>query len=345
MVPAAALARMGLRYSLVCAVVKTTFTLLEPQEVQAIIPSKRTTYTRWIASKSRKRAFQGRAIHDIQLLPTGKDSAILWLGDRRRAKKVVLYNHGGGYVMPMMPGHLDLCWESFVSTGAETGVEVAVALLQYTLVPRGRMPTQLSQVVAAFNEIRSQGFAPRDIIVGEESGGGNLTMQLVGHLLKAHPDVPRVTLGEPLAGVVSMSPALGSNGTTRSFQENEKYDMITEPPVRKLAVGMLSEGETEKLELVDNPWARPLDSDPAVYSRLAEVTVKIYFMTGDRELLADHARFMAGLVKKQAPDVIVALDEVVGQPHSGILLEALVGEVGQSTKNIKKWFREVIAAS
>ena len=106
---------------------------------------------------------------------------------------------------------------------------------------------------------------------------------------------------------------------------------------------MLPEGEADNLDSIDNPWARPLDSDPAFY-RLAEVTREIYLMVGDRELLADHARSMAALIMKQAPAVVVNLAEAVGQPHSGILLEAMVGNVGESTQNVKNWFEKSIVS-
>ncbi|KAJ6779696.1 hypothetical protein PWT90_07035 [Aphanocladium album] len=327
-----------------CAVVKAAFTVLDPEEVQAVVPSTRTTYRQWISSQLKHRpGLRERIFFDAQTLEAGKESAILWLGDRRTADKIVLYVHGGGYVIPMLPGHLDFCWKSFVETGAEVGVAVAVGLVQYTLVPGGHMPTQLSQVAAAFNEVRSQGFAPKDIIIGGESGGANLTMQFIGHLLHAHPEVPAINLPEPLAGVLAISPALGSNGETRSFRENKNCDMITEPLVRALAEGMLPEGETENLHSVDNPWARPLDSDPAFYSRLGEVSGNVFFMVGDRELLADHSRNMAATLRKHAPNVVVSLEETAGQPHSGILLEAMIGQVGESTRNVVKWYKNILA--
>ncbi len=343
MVPGALLNRMDLRYSVICAVVKALFTLLEPEEIQALVPSTRTTYEQWIRAKSKKPGYLGFAFLDIQPLPSGKDSAILWLGDRRIAKKVVLYLHGGGYVIPMTPGHLDLCWNNYIVTGAHVGVKVAVALLQYTLVPRGRMPTHLSQVVAAFNELRAQGFSPEDIIIGGDSGGGNLTMQFVSHLLHRHPQVAAVTLPQPLAGVVMVSPGLGSNADSRSFYENKNRDMITESIVRRLAGRMLPEGEVDELDSIDNPWARPLDANPTFFNKLGEVVRKMYFVVGNCELLADHSRSMAALVKKQAPDVVLQLDEIPGQPHGGILLEAIVGTSGESTRNMKTWYRELIS--
>ncbi|OAA60671.1 alpha/beta hydrolase fold-3 [Cordyceps fumosorosea ARSEF 2679] len=338
MIPAAIISRMDLRYSVICALIKSVFTLLEPNEVQALVPPTRATYEQWIRAHARQPAYRGRAVLDVQPLSSGKDSALLWLGNRRRARKVVLYIPGGGFVIPMLPGHLDLCWQAFVAAGLDARVEVAVAMLQYTLVPRGRMPTQLDQVVAAFAELRAQGFAPRDIIVGGESAGGNLTMQFAAHLLRPHPQVPAVALPHPLAAVVVISAGLGSDADGRSFRENKDSDMITEPLLRRLAEGMLPEGEAERPESVYNPWARPLDSDPAFWARLGDAVTETYFMVGDRELLADHSRSMAALVKKQAPDVVVRLEEMAGQPHAGILLEATLGKVGESLTNMKKWY-------
>ncbi|KAF5241848.1 hypothetical protein FANTH_8964 [Fusarium anthophilum] len=112
-----------------------------------------------------------RLVYDREVLEDGK-SSLLWIGDRKQAKKVVLFFHGGGFAAPMTTGHLDWCWRAYVLSGIEKGVEAAVAVLEYTLIPEARYPVQLRQAASGLAHLLHKGISPQDIIIGGDSAGG-----------------------------------------------------------------------------------------------------------------------------------------------------------------------------
>jgi carnitine 3-dehydrogenase len=83
-----------------------------------------------------------------------------------QASTVLLYLHGGGFVLGGLDSHDDVCAELCAATG------VAVAALDYRLSPEHRYPAALDDSEAAFEHLLASG---RKVIVGGDSAGGNLT--------------------------------------------------------------------------------------------------------------------------------------------------------------------------
>lgn len=338
--------RMNLRWGLLAALVRTAFGTLTGKEIQAITPTTRQAYGQWIkAAAKRWKApnFKNRIVHDVQVLNDGKDdSAILWLGDRRKAKKVVLFLHGGGYILPASPGHFEWAWQAYVMSGHETGVETAVAFMQYTLAPRGVLPIPLRQTVAAYEEIRAQGFQPRDIIVGGDSAGGNLTMQFLGHALHTQPTVPEIRLTEPFGGAFLVSAYLGRSDETPSFKAYGNNDMISKDIITTVS------GQSVPVELhataftTSDSWSRPLEAEHGWFQDLDTVVPNIYVTYGAREVLRDHSRAILATFKREAPAVKLTEYEAPKELHDGILIENLTKKPAIGTKKMKTWFKGII---
>jgi acetyl esterase/lipase len=106
----------------------------------------------------------------------------MWIGDRTKAAKFVLFFHGGGYMQPINSGHLEWCLRSFVLGIKEA--EVAVACLQYGLAPTLQYPGKLRQAVAALNRLLASGITPRQIVIGGDSAGGHLAFDMLAHMLR-----------------------------------------------------------------------------------------------------------------------------------------------------------------
>lgn len=256
--------RLPIKLYVICAVVRVLLASFTGRQIQYLSPPARQVYEAWLEKKmnrSANHAIRRRLSKSIRPLPVGGDSAILWLGDRHAARKVVLFFPGGGYVAGLMPCHLELCWNAYVCTGIKENVEVAVAVLQYTLSPTGQYPVHLRQAASALSKLFEAGFRPRDIIIGGESAGGNLTMQLLGHLLHPHPDAQHIKSEEPLAGAFLVSPWLSSDVSSRFFRENGKIDMLSAGIVQKLSIEALGVGGLESCAAGENPWVAPLDVD------------------------------------------------------------------------------------
>lgn len=254
------------RLFLVCGAVKILLGNFSPRQIQYTSLSTKDAYKSWIEQNIAKNKKAGnteaieRLHYDIEPLEDGH-SSLLWIGNRRKAKKTILFFHGGGYIAALLPGHLEWCWRAYVSAGVEMNTEVAVAVLEYTLCPEARYPVQLRQAVSALTHLLSQGVRPRDIIIGGDSAGGNLTAQLLTHLLEPHPTVPRVVLSEKLLGAFLVSPWLSRHTNHASFTENSWIDMLSGPTVDKCVKELLGLARTDENYAKSATLAFPLDGD------------------------------------------------------------------------------------
>lgn len=106
---------------------------------------------------------------------------------------IVMFFHGGGYIAPILPTHFDWCWHTYVLCGVERGIEVAVAILQHTLAPKGRFPAQLCETASALRQLLDAGINTSDIVIGGDSAGGNLVMPVQAHSASSPKSLTRRT--------------------------------------------------------------------------------------------------------------------------------------------------------
>lgn len=317
---------------------------LTPGQLQLIVPPTVTAYKIWMKKARAAAVKQGdtslaRAlICDIVALPDG-ESSLLWIGNRARAKKVVLYFHGGGYVVPMKPGHAHFCLESCVKASEDR--DVAVAMLQYTLWPAGEYPNQLRQAVAAFKEVLKAGFNPDEIIIGGDSAGANLTVQLLLHMIHPHPSVDAVSIDDQqLAGAITISPWVSDNANTGSFQDNEHVDMLTARGVRKSNQDLFG-GSTAVAERAKGEgWSLPLDVPAVWLDGIDSVVKSLYVTAGEQEIWRDHGILFAETVRRRNPGLEVTLEVPENEPHDFILVEGENSVVGDATKRMRSWVVE-----
>ena len=128
---------------------------------------------------------------------------------RPKAEKnypVMLYLHGGGYVLGGLDSHDDVCAE--ISDRAN----VAVVGVQYRLAPENPFPAALDDAWAVLQYL-SQNYDR--IVIGGDSAGGNLSAAIT---LKARDEG-----GPKISGQVLIYPGLGGDLTSGSYisQANE----------------------------------------------------------------------------------------------------------------------------
>lgn len=141
-----------------CAVLRVILSGLYPWQIQLLSPSTRATYKPWIRRKASKlppttaSTSADRLTYEVTPL-LDDNSSLIWVGNRAQARKVMLFFHGGGYVAPLLPGQLERCWRAYVEAGIASGVETAVAVLEYTVCPTATFPKQLQQAVAGLERL------------------------------------------------------------------------------------------------------------------------------------------------------------------------------------------------
>lgn len=320
---------------------------LKPQHIQALLPTTLEVYTDWIKAMQLRRASrdfpQQRLEGRVVPLQVDPPASILWVGDRDRATKFVLFFHGGGYVAPLSPGHLNWCWHAYICKqekgGNNEGLhdhEVAVAVLQYSLAPKAKYPTQLRQAVAALDHILGEGVAPRDLIIGGDSAGGNLAVQLLHHLSHSMGPVyqPPTDKTSRFAGFFLVSPWVSGHTDTVSFRENGSVDMLSASIVSQSQTHVL--GDIKEGDFKAHP-AMPLDGDLNWLRSIERITESMYITCGHLEVFLDAVLSFGEAVRRMNTNMEVKLEVGPHEIHDCILLEGVHGVIGDATRRMQVW--------
>ncbi|MEL0033315.1 MAG: alpha/beta hydrolase fold domain-containing protein, partial [Paracoccaceae bacterium] len=146
----------------------------------------------------------------IQHIPVRRyffDTAILDSQNKNSAspteKRLIIYFHGGGFVLGNLDSHDDICAEICAGTGYEV---VSVA---YRLAPEHRHPAMFEDALLATKVLIAKNDFP--VILCGDSAGGNLAAA-VAHALRPEP--------ESIIGQLLIYPTLGPNTGTGSYERH-----------------------------------------------------------------------------------------------------------------------------
>ncbi|KAH9986329.1 alpha/beta-hydrolase [Russula compacta] len=246
------------------------------------------------------------------VLPEG--AKLHWIGPRRDASqdRVFLYFHGGAYSIPARPECFPFLSALQKDVAASLG-DIGIALLQYSLAPDSPFPTQLKQANAALTYLLNKGIPPANIIIGGDSAGGNLTLQLASHLLHPLSSIPAPpALPQPLAGAVLISPWTGLDVGSPSYARNNRKDIITASSYAFLGNFVkegLSPGQEHYMDVVSAPptWWQGLDS----------VFARILFTVGEHECPFDHILETSAVISRHVRDTVTFVDP--GAVHEEVI--------------------------
>lgn len=123
---------------IVFAALRTNLTYITPSQEQYLNATTESVYLDF----AKKANFQP----DTDVLPSGLKAH--WLGPKT-AEKIILYFHGGGYVLAAGPGHFQ--WPFDLQNDLSKDKTVSVVLPSYTLAPHAHYPEQMKQGVETLN--------------------------------------------------------------------------------------------------------------------------------------------------------------------------------------------------
>lgn len=126
------------------------------------------------------------------------------------ASAMVLYFHGGGFILGGLESHDDVCAELCARTGYE------VVSVDYRLVPEHIHPAAFKDAMSAFEWAASTYSQP--IVLCGDSAGGNLAAA-VAHHTRGHARAP--------IGQVLIYPGLGGDITRGSYVTHADAPMLT----------------------------------------------------------------------------------------------------------------------
>ncbi|MFC4945856.1 alpha/beta hydrolase [Pseudonocardia sp. GCM10023141] len=238
----------------------------------------------------------------IWTLPVGAD-----------ASKVLLYTHGGGFVVGSASSHRKLAAHVAKALG------VVAFVLDYRRAPEHPHPAQVADGVAVFTALTERGIAPGDITTIGDSAGGNLAVAIPLALREQ---------GRPLPGqVIAFSPWLDMENAGATLVSNAATDaLVTVPLLESMIAGVLAGGMIDPT----TPLANPLYADFTGFPRL-------YVNAGGAESLLDNATRLAA--QAEAAGVEVTLRVVEGMQHVFPFLAGNAPEADDEMAAIADWYR------
>lgn len=226
--------------------------------------------------------------------------------------RVILYLHGGGYVIGSIATHRSLLSRLARASGAR-GFSV-----DYRLAPEHPFPAALDDATAAYRWLLASGISPGSVVVAGDSAGGGLALAMLLALRDAGDRLP--------AAAVCMSPWTDLVGTGASAQPGGADD-----PLLTLE-GLREMGRHYAGSDLSNPLVAPLHGD---YKGLPPILIQV----GTRELLLDDSRRVAERARKAGVDL--TLDIWDGMIHVWQMFGAMgVPESDQAIEKIGEFVRK-----
>ncbi|PSK60449.1 hypothetical protein B9Z65_599 [Elsinoe australis] len=255
-----------------------------------------------------------------------------WIGPKN-AERVLLYFHGGGYVLAAGPGHVN--WLYRWTREASKEKLTSALMLSYTLAPDAQYPTQLQQAAEVLNYLLTEaGKRPSQIIIGGDSAGGNLAVALLSHLLHPHSKVLPVNLSEPLAGALLISPWIEFSPKDALFRANMYYDMIGEKAANKWSKAFLGDAKLDE-------YTQPADADSAWFSELPSKVNRIYVYGGAKEVLIGSINAFTDKLRSVHSNVEYLVEE--NAVHADFIVDGAFGytDYTEGTTKIQQWLTSV----
>ena len=169
---------------------------------------------------------------------------------------------------------------------------ISIISLEYSLAPKAKYPTQLKEASEAYSYlIHNLNIDPRDIIIGGDSAGGNLALQLLRHFVKPHSKVPpipsRLHKNMRPSKCILISPWVALDHTSPSVTRNKDVDILVKKCGDRWAWNW-------KGNVVDE-FTDPVIVSPEEWKEILPPTLII---SGENEMMADDIlRFCDNLKK------------------------------------------------
>jgi monoterpene epsilon-lactone hydrolase len=218
--------------------------------------------------------------------------------DRIEPRHVVLYFHGGVYVI----GDAFLAADLASQVGRRTGAKIIS--VDYRLAPEHPYPAAVDDALAAYEALLNNGTAPSDIVFAGESAGGGLA---VVTLVNARDH------GLPLpAGAYVMSPYADLTLAGTTMETKREVDPLFTRELLQARVTDYTAGQDASHGLISPIFADLSGLPPLI------------IQAGSHELLLDDAVRLAG--QAAAADVEVTLEITPGVPHVFQAYSAILDE-------------------
>jgi acetyl esterase/lipase len=227
------------------------------------------------------------------------------------AERVVLYVHGGGYVLGSLKSHRNLVAHLATASG------VRHLLFEYRRAPEHVFPAALDDVLTAYRWLLSNGTKPAHIVLAGDSAGGGLILALLQILRDGNIAMP--------AGAALLSPWTDLVGTVESRTTREAADPVFSAQTVDFLASFYPGSEDKH-----HPLISPMYADLSGFPPLRIDVGRDEVLLDDSLQVAEHAR------AAHVPTELVVWDDMwhVFQQYAPALPEGL-----QSLEQIGRFIR------
>jgi monoterpene epsilon-lactone hydrolase len=218
---------------------------------------------------------------------------------------VLLYLHGGGYVIGSVASHRKLVGHLCKAAGCR-GISV-----DYRLAPEHPHPAAVEDSTTAYRWLLAQGVEPGRIAIAGDSAGGGLTLTTLLSLRDAGTPLP--------AAAVPLSPWTDMEGTGESMTSRAVHDPLVADAGLKAMADLFLSGKDAR-----DPLASPLHADP---TGLPPLLIQV----GDHEVLLDDSVRFAARAEKAGVDVTLEI-----WPEMIHVFQMGAGNVPESTQAVAR---------
>ena len=296
---------------------------------------------------------QGLEPRTLNLSNENGEGTAHWIGDPN-ADAVVLYCHGGGYTQPASMGNYRYLSRLVKDlNGTQSKASISVLMLAYSLTPEAVHPTQLREAAVVLEHlIHGTGRSPSRIFLAGDSAGGNLIMSLLSHMLHPHPGVFRLQIGNPLGGVLLLSPWVGFRTDYPSFKQNAGLDLLSPFPLHKWSAMFLGKANTINPEADPGPisgdqWTDVCLNPSSWWEGMHDIVMDVFIWWGAHEVFADpirelESKFRTGWKVGGGDCEKVVFLESAGEAHVAPISDTMLpggGKKSDAQLEIEEWLK------
>ncbi|KAJ7644532.1 Alpha/Beta hydrolase protein [Roridomyces roridus] len=294
---------------------------LSVSQVQYLLGNTMDVYTKWTKSVKLPRVAD----------ELGGAARLLWVGPKRLDRVIYVF-HGGYFILPVTD--FTLAFWRYVQVSLEKqGIEVGIAVLQYSLAPISTFPTPLNQARLGLEALLAAGVRPENLIIAGDSAGGNLALQLFSQMLHPLSDMPEIRPASPFRGLCLLSPWVSLTADTASVRECDGIDTMTERMLAVLGADILA-GFPE----ADHAAFAEASKAPGTWFHgLRGLVQRVLVTAGSFECMRDDITRLGEGLKTHHPNVELVVQE--GGLHDDMLLDFMMKEskLGSLTPLIISW--------
>lgn len=219
------------------------------------------------------------------------------------AGKLLLYLHGGGYVVGNCNMHRQLV--SHIARAAA----VRAVLPEYRLAPEHKYPAAVEDATRVYRALLEQGYAADDIVIAGDSAGGGLTMATLLSLRDAKVAMP--------AAAILLSPFLDVTGSGETMLTRAAQDPWFRPQDLPVIADYYCEPDQQR-----DPLVSPVFAD---MSGLPPLLVQV----GDDEILLSDAERLHDQITAAGGDI-----QLTVWPEMWHVFQMFVGKIPEAGKAI-----------